>query len=161
LLLTTAVYASIGVYQYTNDPRDQATEWLQTEVDADTEIMVSSDNPAAYGVDHGREVIYYPSNYQGTKTEWLLNTSDRQPPLIQISNGDLSNIDQHPHRSEYYEKLMEEENNYVMVAEFGERRTDRSRTEQLLREGLVPRIEKRSTYVAIFAKDESLDDAEQ
>jgi hypothetical protein len=161
LLLTTAVYASIGVYQYTNDPRDQATEWLQTEVDADTEIMVSSDNPAAYGVDHGREVIYYPSNYQGTKTEWLLNTSDRQPPLIQISNADLSNADQHPRRSEYYEKLMKEENNYVMVAEFGERRTDLSRTERLLREGLVPRIEKRSTYVAIFAKNESLDDAEQ
>jgi hypothetical protein len=45
---------------------------------------------------------------------------------------------------------------YVVVAEFGERPQTQDRRSELLYAGIEPNIEKRSEYVAIFAKNESL-----
>jgi hypothetical protein len=45
---------------------------------------------------------------------------------------------------------------YVPAGEFGKQTQERSHTEEILRAGAVPEIEKRGGYIRLFAKNESL-----
>lgn len=159
LLVTTTLYAGAGLYQFTNDPRDEAADWLQSEASPEATVTVFENSPAREGLVHGRPVDHYQfgraADFPGDPyTEWLLSTPDREPEYIQLSR--IRDTDQYPRRAEFEDRMLNGDRyGYVIAAEFGEP-TTQSRNSELLFAGLVPEVEKRADYKIIFAKNESL-----
>ncbi len=161
LLVTTALYAGVGTYQYSNAPRDEATEWLRSESAPVATVTVFENSPAHVGIVHGRSVDHYQfgraSSFPGDPyTEWLISTPKREPEYIQ-TDGSIRGSARYPRRGEFMNRLMDGDHyGYVVAAEFGERPKARTRRQEILRAGLVPEIEKRRAYIIIFARNESL-----
>jgi 4-amino-4-deoxy-L-arabinose transferase-like glycosyltransferase len=161
LLLTTALYAGAGLYQFTNDARDEATEWLESNADPEATVTVFTISPDDVGLVHGRPIGHYPFNRAADVpgeeyTEWLLSVPDRGPEYIQW-NENIDDSKQYPRRAAFEERLSNGDRyGYVVAAEFGEHREMQSRTSRLVRAGLFPKVEKRAGYTMILAKNESL-----
>jgi hypothetical protein len=161
LLLTTSIYAGAGLYQFTNDPRDEAADWLASNADPDATVTTFSNSPAGDGLVHGLPIDHYtfgrePGDPGEPYTDWLISTPDREPEYI-IHSGSVGSPKQHPRRAEFYNRLMNgDHHGYVVAAEFGKRPTARGQYSELLYAGIEPKIEKRKGYKIIFAKNESL-----
>jgi hypothetical protein len=168
LLVTTAAYAGVGVYQYTNDPRDESARWLESDAPPDATVTIYTWAPGQAGVDHGRSLDHYDfgraSSFPGESstargeayTHWVLATPEREPEYIHVGGG-IRGSDQYPRRGEFYDRLVYGDHyGYVLAAEFGKRTQERSYTKGILRAGVVPKIEKRGGYIRLFAKNESL-----
>lgn len=161
LLVTTALYAAAGTYQYSTAPRDEATEWLASGSPPETTVAVFENSPAHVGIVHGREVDHFQfgraASFPGEPfTEWLLETPEREPEYIQ-TDGTIRGSSEYPRRATFRKRLIDGDHfGYVVAAEFGERPKERTRREELLYTGLVPEIEKRRGYVVIYARNESL-----
>jgi type III secretory pathway component EscS len=160
VLLTTAVYAGAGLLQFTDDARDEAADWLETEGNTDATIAVFERSPAKLGLVHGQPIDHYQFGSETEPgdpyTEWIISTPDRQPEYIQLSKS-IQNMDEYPRRAAFYTRLTEGDHyGYVVAAEFGERTEPRTRQQELLYAGIEPKIEKRTSYVVIYAKNESL-----
>jgi len=166
VLLTTALYAGAGLYQFTNDPRDEATEWLESEAPPEATITVFDNSPAHVGLVHGRPIDHYQfgraAAFPGEEyTEWLLSTPDRNPEYI-VTTGNIRGTGEYLRRAEFNDRLMNGDHyGYVVAAEFGERPQSRSRSSELLRAGIEPKLEKRKDYSIIFARNESLANPQQ
>jgi len=160
LLLTTALYAAGGLYQFTDDPRDEAADWIESEADPQATVTVFDNSPAWEGIVHGRPIDHYPfgraADFPGDPyTEWLLETPDREPEYIVLTS--IRDSDQYPLRAEFQERLLNGDRyGYAVAAEFGERPDTRGRASELLSAGIVPELEKRAEYELVLAKNESL-----
>jgi hypothetical protein len=165
LLVTTAAYAGAGVYQYTNDPRDESARWLESEAPPDATVTIYTWAPGKAGVDHGRSLDHYDfgrassfpgesSTERGEKyTGWVLATPEREPEYIHVTGG-IRGSTQYPLRGEFYDRLMYGDHyGYVPAAEFGQRGVDQPYSEEVLRAGIKPRIEKRGGYIRLFTKN--------
>jgi len=125
VVVTSAVYAGVGVGQFASMPRDEATEWLDenAEEDATTEVYFHAFFENA--IPHGMDLIIPPEDNAETEP---------CPDYIQVGEKELlylqdipqsqrsSEVDFYPGpRQEYIRALMDGEYNYEVVAEFGER----------------------------------------
>jgi hypothetical protein len=161
VLLSTALYAGVGLYKYTDAPRDEAAEWLESEAPPKATVTVFDNSPAGYGLVHGQPVDHYHFERMadfpgGPYTEWLISTPDRGPEYIQTGGG-IRSPDEYPRRGEFNKRLIHgDHHGYVIAAEFGERPQPQSRYSELLHAGIEPNIEKRKGYIIIFAKNKSL-----
>jgi hypothetical protein len=159
LTLSTALYAGAGLYNFTDDPRDEATDWLESETSSEATMSVFVNSPAKAGLVHGRPVDYYTFE-RGTEqspgeayTDWLLSTPGRSPEYIQTV-GTVRNSDEHPRRKKFVDRLVNADHyDYTIVAEFGEPPKERSRQSELLYAGINPKIEQRDDYVVILSKE--------
>jgi hypothetical protein len=160
LLVTTALYAGAGLYQFTNDPRDEAADWLESEADPDATVAVFSNSPAHEGLVHGRPIDHYQfgraADFPGDAyTDWLIATPDREPEYILLT--DIRGSDRYSQRAAFEERLLNGDRyGYVVAAEFGERPNTQSRMSELLVAGIVPEVEKRTKYNIVLAKNRSL-----
>jgi hypothetical protein len=157
MLLTTALYAGAGLYKFTNDARDEAADWMESEADSEATVAVFSNTPTKHGLVHGQPVSHYhfgrAAEFPGDPyTEWLLETPSREPEYI-MHNGGIRDSDEYPRRAEFNERLMDGDHyGYVVAAEFGERQQTQSRRSELLYAGIEPNIEKRHGYTIILKK---------
>lgn len=160
LLVTTGVYAGLGTYQYTNDPRDEAAEWMRSKAPPEATVTVYENSPAHVGIVHGRPVDHYDfgrsASFPGEPfTDWVLATPEREPEYIQ-TDGTLRHSAQYPRRARYMDRLMDGDHyGYVVAAEFGQRPREYAPTREVLRAGIYPTIEKRESYIRVFAVNET------
>lgn len=172
LVVSTALYSGVGVMQYGSEPRDQATGWIETNVEDDEEMVVYENSIADVAAVHGKPVQHYPypeenATYESTLilnqsnyTEWMTSTTDRNPKYIQLTLGEIRYIDpnsprseKYPRRSDHIESLMNEETNYTIVAEFGSRPTFEAPPDRLLWEGIVATPPQKERYIVILKSD--------
>jgi hypothetical protein len=162
LLLTTSLYAGAGLYQFTNDPRDETADWLAKNANPDITVTTFSDSPAGDGLVHGFSIDHYkfgrePGDPGEPYTEWLVSTPDRNPEYILLTGNRDANPEQHPRRAEFYDRLINGDHyGYVVAAEFGESPEKQSRITKILTAGVIPHLEKRKDYKIILSKNESL-----
>jgi len=166
LLVTSGVYAGVGVAGYATQPRDRAAGWLADHTTDDATIETYVIDPQEAGVPHGPE-IYHPRNRTmvvdgevvtpGWST-WTRAMPERCPDYIQLSShGSLQFLApadysmraarlSNPFIATYFEDLLAEDRYpYRVAATFGPRPRfldDRGRRNpwwRMLRVGLVPR----------------------
>lgn len=166
LLVFSVVYAGIGLFQYTNDSRDEAARWFQTEVDLDSNVLVYEHSVAHYGAVHGRPAARYDFleepqignivENESDYTHWIVTSPDREPDYIVVGGG-IRGSGKYPERAAFYDRLVNGDHfGYVVAAEFGQRHCEKSWKQELLYAGIQPRIEKRSSYQMILARNQSL-----
>lgn len=168
LLVTTAIYAAGGLFQYTTEPRDQSAKWLDAHAPPDATVTIYTWAPGKAGIDHGRPIDHYDfgrasffpgenSTERGENyTDWVISTPNRTPEYIHVRSG-IRGADQYPRRGEFYDRLIAGDHyGYVPAAEFGTRANERSYAHETVRAGLIPEIEKRGRYIKVFARDRSL-----
>jgi len=148
LLVTTAVYAGIGTAQFASMPRDEATAWLEDNSDEgdvvetyrvhiqDTAIPHSLTARYSFDEDDGQEAMHCPRYIQIGYRDLLYLKEDTY-----YRNGDA--------QAAYLRTLLNEEYNYEIVAEFGERppnfvpqRPTPGSFTDLLRLGIVPHTDQ-------------------
>jgi hypothetical protein len=154
ILLTTVLYSGFGLVQFTDDPRDEATEWLKTEADTDEVMTIFGNSPPQAGLVHGQSIDHFQfgQTYDpgDPYTEWVISTPDRKPEYIQTTTS-IRNENQFPRRSEFNTRLIDGDRfDYSVAAEFGERSKAQSSYEKILYAGIKPKIEKRYDYVLIL-----------
>ena len=146
LLVTTAIYAGMGAVGFASMPRDEAEEWLVENADGNETVEVYRVNLQDTAVPHGM-AINHPFQ---TRAE-----TDPCPEYIQLGYRDLLYLKQGtyyrnggPQRT-YIRSLVEEETDYEIVAEFGERppnfvpqRATPGDYTDLLRYGVVPHTDQ-------------------
>lgn len=167
VLLTSSVYAGVGVFGYATQPRDEATAWLQTNAPEDATIETYVADPQEAAIPHGMAVSrprYHRMNENGDPvnrsayTEWIRAMPQRCPEYIELTHHNailhLAPDDwsarakrlSDPGQTEYYRELLAEQTYpYTVVATFGPRPPfldDKPRHDglvELLRVGVVPR----------------------
>lgn len=167
LVVSTSVYAGVGVLGYADQPRDDATEWLQTHAAKDATVETYVADPQEAAIPHELSVSrpqYELINANGNPvdrevySEWILDMPDRCPEYIELTYhnavlhlapDDWSVRAQRlssPTQTEYYADLLAEDTYpYTIAATFGSRPTFLDRTPQqnkwlnLLRVGVNPR----------------------
>jgi len=171
LLVTSLAFSGFGTVQLATDPRDEATDWLRSNTDADDTVVVYENSIADVAAVHGRPVEHYAYREnvaydslvgnESAYTEWMLGTPDRRPAYIQLTGEELNYVtpghpdrEQFPRRAAYVEGLLGGEYNYTVVARFGERRTEQSVSERLFRAGVEPEPEAREPVVIILARND-------
>jgi len=125
IVVSSAVYASVGVGMYGSMPRDEATDWLNENADEDATMEVYFHAFFENAIPHGMDLIIPPEDNRET---------DPCPEYIQVGDKELlylqdipqsqrsSEVDFYPGpRKEYIRALLDGEYNYEIVAEFGER----------------------------------------
>ena len=125
LVVTSAIYAGVGVGKFASMPRDEATAWLNENADEDATMEVYFHAFFENAIPHGMDLIIPPEDNAET---------DPCPEYIQVGDKELlylqdisqsqrsSEVDFYPGpRQEYIRALMDGEYNYEVVAEFGER----------------------------------------
>ncbi|MDS0259761.1 glycosyltransferase family 39 protein [Haloarcula sp. S1CR25-12] len=125
VVVTSAVYASVGVGMYASMPRDEATEWLDENADEDATMEVYFHAHFENAIPHGMTLNTPPE--EGAEL-------DPCPEYIQVGDKELlylqdiptaqrsSEVDFAPApRQAYIRALLDGEYNYEIVAEFGER----------------------------------------
>lgn len=160
VLITTAMYAGAGLLKFTDDPRDEAANWIETEGDTEDTIAVFERSPATLGLVHGQPTDHYQfgetTDPGDPYTEWLISTPDREPDYIQIT-APIPGRDEYPRRDAFATRLIDGDHyGYVVAAEFGDRSEPRNRQQPILYAGIEPTIEKRFNYAIIYAKNESI-----
>jgi hypothetical protein len=159
ILLSTTLYVGVGLMKFTDDPRDEATNWLETEADTEAVMTVFGNSPPKAGLVHGQPIDHYQfgqtSEPGESYTEWILSTPDRNPRYIQTTPT-IRNEDRFPRREKFNTRLIDGDHyGYVVAAEFGERPRVRSRQQTILYAGIEPNIEKRYKYVVILKLNQS------
>jgi 4-amino-4-deoxy-L-arabinose transferase-like glycosyltransferase len=170
LVASSALYTAVGVTFYANEPRQQSTEWLQENEDANTTVEVYENSIADVGVPHSMSVSRYQFNestaepYSGlirnesAYTEWMVSMPDRKPEYIQLTVSELRYLgepgERFPRRRAYIENLLAGEYEYEVVTRFGERRDDENRLERLFRAGVVPHPEQWTEPVVLLRRTE-------
>ena len=115
LVITGGVYAVLGVSGYASMPRDEATDWLSTNIDNESVEVYRSDFQDA-AVPHGVDV-----RYEFTRR----SDSERCPKYIELTYRDRlilhpgDRYPDHPAKTGYIRSLLTGEYNYTMVAAFG------------------------------------------
>jgi len=146
LLVTTAIYAGMGAVGFASMPRDEAEQWLVENADEDDTVEVYRVNLQDTAVPHEMEI-----NHPFQTQEQI----DPCPEYIQLGYRDLLYLKQgtyyrngEPQRK-YVRALVEEETDYEIVAEFGERppnfvpeRATPGDYTDLLRYGVVPQTDQ-------------------
>jgi 4-amino-4-deoxy-L-arabinose transferase-like glycosyltransferase len=125
VVVTSAVYAGVGVGMYTSMPRDEATEWLNENAAEDATMEVYFHAFFENAIPHGMELTIPPEEWDG---------ANPCPEYIQVGDKELlylqeipqsqrsSEVDFYPGpRQAYIRALMNGVYNYEIVAEFGER----------------------------------------
>lgn len=166
LVLSSGVYAGVGVLGYATQPRDEATTWLRTHASQNATIETYPMDPQEAAIPHGMRVSYpdYREAPVDGKTipisspEWVRAMPHRCPEYIELTYPRammyLAPDDRHartnalsnPLLTEYYHDLLAEDTYpYTVVATFGPRprfldqRSRHSRLPELLRIGVFPR----------------------
>lgn len=167
LLVSSSVYAGIGVLGYADQPRDNATEWLQTHADEDTPVETYVADPQEAAIPHEMPVSrprYELMNENGDPvdreayTGWILDMPNRCPEYIELTYHNavlhLAPDDWNvraerlsdPGQTEYYRELLAEDTYpYTVVETFGSRPAfldetpQRNRWLDLLSVGVNPR----------------------
>jgi hypothetical protein len=156
LLVTSGAYAGMGVFSYANAPRDEATEWLNANAPDDAVMETYRGRPRDVAVPRGMAISSYADalrradspEERPSKTEWMLNMTNRCPRYIQLTYWDLVRLgttspgatrpspqadyrgptppwmpatSPAPRRAEYIRGLLTGEYNYTVAAEFGPR----------------------------------------
>jgi len=146
LLVTTAIYASMGTVGFASMPRDDAEAWLADNADENDTVEVYRVNIQDTAIPHGMAVNH---RFQERTAQ------DPCPEYIQLGYRDLLYLKQgtyyrngEPQRK-YIRSLVEEETDYEIAAEFGERppdfvpqRATPGDYTDLLRYGVVPQTDQ-------------------
>ncbi|WP_324664214.1 ArnT family glycosyltransferase [Haloarcula sediminis] len=125
VVVTSAIYAGVGVGMFASMPRDEATEWLNENADEDATMEVYFHAFFENAVPHGMNLNTPPEESSEV---------DPCPEYIQVGDKELlylqdipesqrsSEVDFYPEpRQEYIRALVDGEYDYEIVAEFGER----------------------------------------
>jgi len=146
LLVTTAIYAGMGTVGFASMPRDEAEAWLVENADENDTVEVYRVNIQDTAIPHGMAVN---TRFQDRTAQ------DPCPEYIQLGYRDLLYLkpgtyyrNGEPQR-EYVRSLVEEETDYEIAAEFGERppnfvpqRATPGDYTDLLRYGVVPQTDQ-------------------
>jgi len=125
LVVSSAVYAGVGVAKFASMPRDEARDWLDENADENDTMEVYFHAHFENAIPHGMSLNIPPEED---------NESVACPEYIQVGDKELlylqdipqsqrsSEVDFYPGpRQEYIRALLSGEYNYEIVAEFGER----------------------------------------
>ncbi|MGM0371394.1 MAG: ArnT family glycosyltransferase [Halobacteriota archaeon] len=149
LLITSSLYAGVGVAGYADMPRDDAVTWLETEAEEDAVLEVYRRHLQDTAVPHSMTVQHaYGASDAG-------ETLDPCPTYIQLGYRDLLYLAEDTYyrngivRASYVRSLVSEEYGYEIVAEFGPRppnfvpdRPTPGVYHELLRLGIVPQTDQ-------------------
>lgn len=149
LLVTSATYASMGVFGYATQPRDEATAWLEQNTDENATMEIYRTDMQDAAVPHGMEIIH--PNARGQEGDD--NAESVCPEYIQLGYRDLYYLNpdtfarNDPVVRSYFRGLLDGRYNYEVVAEFGTRPDNYvarpsapHSVRDALRIGIVPRI---------------------
>jgi hypothetical protein len=151
MLVTTGIYAGIGVGGYASMPRDQATAWVQEEADENATMEVYRRDLQDAAIPHDMRI----NHLFGRESDAEAAAIDDCPAYIQLGYRDLLYLKNGTYyrngenQREYFRDLLSGEYNYRIVAEFGprppnfvpDRPTPGSLTD-LFRLGLVPQTDQ-------------------
>ncbi|WP_336135323.1 ArnT family glycosyltransferase [Natronomonas amylolytica] len=173
LVVTSALYAGGGVIKYATEPRDQATDWMESNVDQGERVVVYENSIADVAAIHGRTVEHYPYDEENATyssslvlnesayTEWMISTPGRGPEYIQLTAADIRYLDpfsplaeKYPRRAEYIRQLLDGDNGYRIAVEFGNRPEYRTPNAELIRTGVKPTPDPYEEYVVILERDD-------
>ncbi|MBX0287814.1 glycosyltransferase family 39 protein [Halomicroarcula sp. F28] len=125
VVVTAAIYAGVGVGQFTSMPRDEATEWLDENAEEDATMEVYFHGFFENAIPHGMN-LNTPLDGPAER--------DPCPEYIQVGDKELLYLQDIPDaqrssevnsnvgpRAEYIRALLDGEYDYEVVAEFGER----------------------------------------
>jgi hypothetical protein len=127
VLVTSALYAGVGVGMYHSMPRDEATEWLENNADDDATMETYYHGFLENAIPHDIRVnpIWRGMNHSSV---------ERCPRYIQVGYKELLYLRDVPsdqrgydvdsrvaERAAYIRALLDSEYNYEIVAEFGKR----------------------------------------
>ena len=148
LLLTTAIYAGVGTVGYASMPRDQATDWLQDNAADNATMETYRRNMQDAAVPHGTSI----NHRFGSDDD---DSIDACPEYIQLGYRDLLYMKEGtyyrngPRQKQYIRSLLNGNDNYAIVAEFGPRppnfvpqRPTPGSAVDALRLGLVPHTDQ-------------------
>lgn len=149
LLVTSGLYAAVGVGGYAAMPRDDAVAWLEANAEDGDTVEVYRRNVQDTAVPHGMDVNHV-YGWEGGGEE-----VDPCPEFIQLGYRDLLYLDQDTYfrnddaRFSYVRGLLAGEYNYEIAAEFGTRppgfvpkRPAPGSLVDLLRHGVVPQTDQ-------------------
>ena len=149
LLVTTAVYAGVGVAGYASMPRDEATDWLNANADENATMEVYRRDVQDAAVPHWMTINH------AYGSEGPAETLEPCPEYIQLGYRDLLYLKKGTYyrnsqpRAEYVRSLLDGEYGYEIVAEFGPRppsfvpqRPTPGSLVDLLRLGVVPQTDQ-------------------
>lgn len=147
LLITTAIYAGVGTAGFASMPRDEATDWLEENAAENATMETYRRNMQDAAVPHSMNVNHAYGADDGEL--------EPCPEYIQLGYRDLLYLKPgtyyrtEPNRRDYVRDLLEEEYNYEIVAEFGERppnfvpqRATPGSAVDLIRYGIVPQTDQ-------------------
>jgi hypothetical protein len=148
LLVTTAVYAGIGTAQFASMPRDEATAWLEDNSEEGDVVETYRVHIQDTAIPHSMPARY---SFDDDDTQEAMTC----PRYIQIGYRDLLYLKEDTYyrngdaQATYLRGLLNEEDNYEIVAEFGERppnfvpqRPTPGSFTDLLRLGVVPHTDQ-------------------
>jgi len=165
LLVTTALYAGVGVLGYASQPRDEATDWLAAHVDGNDTVETYVTDPQEAPVPHG-VTVSHPGDRTTTvdgvrvrpsRTDWMRAMPERCPAFIvlnaheslqYLAPDDYSRraaLLADPEREAYVQALLSGNYSYEVAARFGSQprflRADRrpSVWRAVVTAGVVPR----------------------
>ncbi len=146
LLVTTAIYAGMGTVGFASMPRDDAETWLADNADENDTVEVYRVNIQDTAIPHGMNVNH---RFQDRTAQ------DPCPEYIQLGYRDLLYLKNGTYyrngerQYQYVRSLVDEETDYEIVAEFGDRppdfvpvRATPGDYTDLLRYGVVPQTDQ-------------------
>ncbi|WP_336358077.1 ArnT family glycosyltransferase [Haloarcula sp. CGMCC 1.6347] len=149
LLVTTAVYAGIGTAQFASMPRDEATAWLEDNSDEGDVVETYRVHIQDTAIPHSLTARHVAG--QDSEAEEAMAC----PRYIQVGYRDLLYLKEDTYyrngdaQATYLRALLNEEYNYRIAAEFGERppnfvpqRPTPGSFTDLLRLGVVPHTDQ-------------------
>jgi len=151
LLVTTGIYAGVGVGGYASMPRDQATEWLQDNADDDATMEIYRRDFHDAAVPHDMRI----NHLFGPEDEAEAASIVDCPEYIQLGYRDLLYLQNGTYyrngrdQQAYFRDLLSGEYSYRIVAEFGPRppnfvpdRPTPGSVTDLFHVGLVPQTDQ-------------------
>lgn len=176
LVVTSGASIAAVEYKYVSDPRDDATGWLDTTAPDNATVEVYENSVADVGVPHGADVSHYPfQENEATNssslvlnetayTEWMHSMPERAPRYVQLTGSELTYVtpvdpasERYPERREFINRLESSKYNYTLVVEFGGRSRPETLQEDMIEMVIDPDLPGRERYVAIYARDEAID----
>ncbi|MFB6083083.1 MAG: glycosyltransferase family 39 protein [Halorientalis sp.] len=123
LLVTTGIYAGVGVAGYASMPRDQATAWLERNADENATMEVYRRDFQDAAVPHDMRI----NHLFGPESEREAAAIVDCPTYIQVGYRDLLYLKNGTYyrngraQQEYFRELLSGEYSYRIVADFGPR----------------------------------------
>ena len=124
VVVTSAVYAGVGVGQFASMPRDEATEWLDENAEEDATMEVYFHAFFENAIPHGMDINHPPIDEESDPCPDYIQVGDKELLYLQDipTSQRSSEVDTAPEqRQAYIRGLIDGEYNYEIVAEFGER----------------------------------------